>query len=261
VFGLSGVAFAALGCLAAFGPLFWRYREASSTGSSDEESLKLYLPEDAVAREVENFINSHPLVAELRRNADFTESRPHLKIPEFWKKHNLTGSTLLGPGKIVVPPFAWNEKGGKSMVSIAYLGSDLCGHPGMVHGGLLATMLDEGFARCCFAVLPDQVGVTAKLDINYRKPTKADSYVVLRAKTTKVEGRKAWVEGRIETLAAPGETPTVLVEASALFISPKFAKVSELPMARSRLHADKVRQVATQVSRLIVDRRREAQGS
>jgi len=224
--GASGVAFAVLGCLAALGPLVWRYRQATVTGPTDEESLHLYVPEDEKSKEVEDFIQSHPLVLELRANPDLVESRPHMKIPEFWKKHNLTGSTLLGPGRIVVPPLSWNEKGGKSMVSVVYLGSDLCGHPGVVHGGLLATMLDEGFARCCFAALPHQVGVTAHLEINYRKPAKADTYVVLRAKTTKVEGRKAWVEGRIETLTRPGETPTVLAEASALFISPKFAKAS-----------------------------------
>jgi 3'-phosphoadenosine 5'-phosphosulfate synthase len=201
------------------------YNIAAARGVTDAESLKLYEPEDEMAREVESFINRHPVVVELRSNGNFTESRPHMKIPGLFKRHNLTGSTLLGPGRIVVPPFAWNEKGGRSMVSISYLGGDLCGHPGIVHGGLLATMLDEGLARCCFAALPHNVGVTAKLDINYRHPAKANSYVVLRARTTKVEGRKAWVEGRIETLVPPGETPTVLAEASALFVSPRHAAV------------------------------------
>jgi adenylylsulfate kinase len=145
------------------------------------------------------------------------------------RSHSLTGGTLIGPGKVVVPPFAWSEKGGKSLVSISYLGVDLCGHPGIVHGGMLATMLDEGLARCCFAALPNKVGMTANLNINYRAPAPAGSFVVLRAKTTKVEGRKAWVEGHIETLAAEGEKPVVLVEATALFIEPRQAAVSPYP--------------------------------
>lgn len=131
----------------------------------------------------------------------------------------------MGPGKVVVPPFHWSEQGGKSMVSISYLGTDLCGHPGIVHGGMLATILDEGLARCCFAALPNKIGMTANLNINYRAPAPAGAFVVLRAKTTKVEGRKAWVEGHLETLVGEGEKPVILVEASALFIEPRQAAV------------------------------------
>lgn len=61
--------------------------------------------------------------------------------------------------------------------------------------------------------------------MNYRKPTPAGNYYVLRAKTVKVEGRKAWVEGHIETLPKDGEEPVVMVEANALMIEPKQAKV------------------------------------
>ncbi|RQM06107.1 hypothetical protein DH86_00003348 [Scytalidium sp. 3C] len=183
----------------------------------------MFIPEDGESKKVENFLQNHPLTLKMRSNQEFSESRPHLKIPPSYSKHSLVAGSLLGPGKIVVPPIAWNERGGRSLVSISYLGSDLCGHPGIVHGGLLATMLDEGLARCCFEALPNKVGMTVNLNINYRNPTPANSFVVLRAKTTKVEGRKAWVEGRIETVVGDGETPVVLAEASALFIEPRQA--------------------------------------
>ncbi|KAG6031138.1 hypothetical protein E4U41_007702, partial [Claviceps citrina] len=54
-------------------------------------------------------------------------------------------------------------------------------------------------------------------------PTPAGTFLVLRAETTRVEGRKAWVRGRIESLPGAGETPVVYAEATALFVSPKFA--------------------------------------
>jgi len=193
---------------------------------SDDETLSMFTPEDEGTREIEEFIQNHPLSVEMRSKPEYSESRPHLKIPESQRNHNLTGGTLMGPGRVVVPPFVWSERGGKSLVSISYLGEDLCGHPGIVHGGLLATLLDEGLARCCFAALPNKVGMTANLNINYRSPAPAGAYVVLRAKTTKVDGRKAWVEGHIETLVREGEKPVVLVEASALFIEPRQAAVS-----------------------------------
>ncbi|KXJ89191.1 Adenylylsulfate kinase-domain-containing protein [Microdochium bolleyi] len=192
---------------------------------TDAETLTMYTPSSDEEREVEAFIDSHPVVTELRTRPGFTASRPHLKMPESLRSHTLTAGLLLGPGRVVVPPLTFVEEGGKSLVSISYLGADLCGHPGIVHGGLLATMLDEGLARCCFPALPHKVGMTANLNINYRAPAPAGSYVALRATTTKVEGRKAWVEGRIETLVAEGETPVVLAEATALFISPKQAVV------------------------------------
>jgi len=190
---------------------------------SDEETLMMYTPEDEISKEVEEFIQNHPVAVEMRSKPEYSESRPHLKIPESQRSHSLTGGTLMGPGRVVVPPFTWSEKGGRSLVSISYLGPDLCGHPGIVHGGFLATMLDEGLARCCFAALPNKIGMTANLNINYRSPASAGAFVVLRAKTTKVEGRKAWVEGHIETLVAKGEKPVILVEASALFIEPRQA--------------------------------------
>ncbi|KAI1111005.1 HotDog domain-containing protein [Nemania sp. NC0429] len=190
---------------------------------TDEGSLELYKPLTEEERVVDSFINNHPVTRELRTREGFSESRPHMKIPEGYRSHHLTAGLLSGPGRIVVPPVVFEEEGGKSLVAISYLGRELCGHPGIIHGGLLATMLDEGLARCCFAALPHKVGVTANLNVNYRAPAPADSYVVLRATTTRTEGRKAWVQGRIETLVGEGETPVVLAEATALFVSPKQA--------------------------------------
>ncbi|OHF04340.1 thioesterase superfamily protein [Colletotrichum orchidophilum] len=223
-FGAFGLLFACLGFAAAASPLVPGLLDATRL-RSDEDSLRAYVPRTDEAGAVNDFINNHPIAAEMRRNLDMTESRPHMRLPDALRRHNLTGGTLLGPGRITVPPVCWTERGGKSLVSITHLGTDVCGHPGIVHGGLLATMLDEGLARCCFGALPHNVGVTAKLEINYRKPVHAGTYVVLRARTTRVEGRKAWVEGQLETLAADGEQPVVLAQASALFVSPRFASV------------------------------------
>lgn len=177
-------------------------------------------------QEVENTIENHPVVQELRRDPNLRESRPHLKMHEADRPHNLTAGTLAGPGKITVAPYVWGDKEGKSLFVVAHLGHDVCGHDGIVHGGLLSTLLDEGLARCCFPALPNKIGVTANLNINYRKPTRANQFLILKAKTTKVEGRKAWVEGYIESLpTTKGDPPVRLVEATALFIEPKYANL------------------------------------
>lgn len=195
---------------------------------SDEESLRVYSPADTdeEARLAEETINSHPLVAELRQRTDLTESRPHMKMPGQYRARSLTGGALLGAGKVPIPPYAWNDADGREMVAVLKVGDDLCGHPGIVHGGFLATILDEGLGRCCFKALPHNIAVTATLKVDYKKPTPAGTFLVLRAKTTKVDGRKAWVQGRLEMLPKPGEEPIVFAEAEGLFISPKYAAVS-----------------------------------
>ncbi|KAI3284815.1 hypothetical protein DTO002I6_8934 [Penicillium roqueforti] len=190
---------------------------------NDEEVLTAFLDTDSEITEIENTIRTHPVAEALRADPDFSESRPHLTIPGPLRERNLTAGTLAGPGKIVVPPYVFSEREGKTMISLMYLGGDVCGHQGIIHGGLLATLLDEGLARCCFPALPNKVGVTANLNIDYRAPAMANQYVALRAETVKVEGRKAWVEGRIETLPIDGSEPVVLVEAKALFIEPRQA--------------------------------------
>ncbi|EED24138.1 thioesterase family protein [Talaromyces stipitatus ATCC 10500] len=190
---------------------------------SDEETLTLFQPSDELSQQIETHIQTHPLALKYRNAEGYTESRPHMKFPtEVRGRHLITGA-LLGPNRIVVPPLVFQQESGKELIAITYLGQEVCGHPGIVHGGLLATMLDEGLARCCFPVLPNHIGVTANLSIDYKKPVTADTYVVLRAATVKHEGRKAWVEGRLETLPDGDEEPVVLVEAKGLFIEPKYA--------------------------------------
>lgn len=195
---------------------------------SNAETLTAFVPVDTHAEEVDQYLRTHPEAVKLRADPDFEESRPHLRYPEGIRARSLTAGALAGPNKLVVPPFVFAHREGKSLVSLMYLGADICGHPGIIHGGMLATLLDEGLARCCFGALPNKVGVTANLNIDYRAPAMANSYVALRAETVKVEGRKAWVEGRIETLPEEGKEPVVLVEAKALFIEPKQAAVSFL---------------------------------
>ena len=183
----------------------------------------MYRDPDEAAAKINSFITNHPLSVALRADPAWSESRPHLRYLEEHKKHSLTAGTLMGPGRVPVPPLVFTDQ--KHLVSMSYLGTDLCGHVGIVHGGMLATMLDEGLARCSFASLPNQIGVTASLTVNFRKPVPAGSFVVLKAETTKIEGRKVWVKGRIELLGKD-ETPcTVLAEADALFIEPKYASV------------------------------------
>ncbi|CAN8099514.1 unnamed protein product [Discula destructiva] len=195
------------------------------TPKSDEETTALWTPSNDKEQAHEDFLNAHPLVHTMRANPAFSERRPHLRIPAAWRAHNLTAGTLMRPDCVPFPPVGWLDAAGpeKDYVQISYVGAELCGHPGIVHGGYLATVLDEGLAWPAFAALPHGVGMTANLNVNYKAPCMAGQYIVLRGKLTKAEGRKAWVEARIETLPEGDEKPVVLVEATALYVEPKQA--------------------------------------
>lgn len=84
----------------------------------------------------------------------------------------------------------------------------------------MATLLDETLARNAISNLPEKVGVTAKLSLNYRAPTRADQFIVIKTTLVEVTGRKAVVSGRVEALDG-----TLLVEATATFVQPRYAKL------------------------------------
>lgn len=184
--------------------------------------------EDATqsAMQIDAFLQTHPVAISLRNDPDYTELRPHLKITESARAHNFMTGALTGPQRISVPPYVFSKENGGGMVMIMHVGDNLCDHPGIVHNGLIAALFDEGLARCCFAALPNKVGVTANLNIEHHQPLMANSYIVLSAETTKLQGRKAWGYGQIETLPCDGKEMVLIAEARGLFIEPKQIAVS-----------------------------------
>ncbi|KAJ6500928.1 HotDog domain-containing protein [Mycena sanguinolenta] len=173
-------------------------------------------------------LQSLPWLRELRARedaAEWYETRPAAPtsapgITESVRANNLTLGALRGPGKLALFPLARVKKDESEAVMFVHLGRGLCGHDGIVHGGMLATLLDEALGRNAIINLPDKVGVTATLSLKYKAPTRADQFVVIRTHLVELKGRKARVAGRVETLE--GE---VLVEAETLFIQPRYAKL------------------------------------
>lgn len=69
--------------------------------------------------------------------------------------HSLTSSILRGPNMLALPPIVFADHDETEATVIVHLGRSLCGHDGIVHGGLLATMFDETMARnVIYCVLP-----------------------------------------------------------------------------------------------------------
>ena len=98
-------------------------------------------------------------------------------------------------------------------ISRARFGSDHQGAPGLVHGGLLAVLLDEAMG----SVPHDGAGIrlTTDMTVRYRRPTPIDTDLVCRARVADVSNRGFSVEGGITTA---DDTETVLVEGQATFV-------------------------------------------
>ncbi|KAG8796859.1 hypothetical protein FRC16_009445 [Serendipita sp. 398] len=145
-------------------------------------------------------------------------ARPYLNLPESFSRHSLTAGLLQGPGRMAIPPLLFVRTDEKAITGVMHLGRSICGHDGIVHGGAIATLLDDAFFRTAVANFPARIGVTAWLKIDYRAPTRADQFVVFKTKVDKVEGRKVFVSGQMEDVEG-----NLLVQASALFVQPKYA--------------------------------------
>jgi acyl-coenzyme A thioesterase PaaI-like protein len=84
------------------------------------------------------------------------------------------------------------------------------GAPGFAHGGAVATALDDTLGT--LLVVLGHPGVTARLEINYRRPAFLHRRFELEAWVERVEGRK------IEMAAEMREDGEVVADAAALFI-------------------------------------------
>ena len=122
-------------------------------------------------------------------------------------------SPLTGEASPVAPPVRMTREGDHVMGRVTF-GRTFEGPPGHVHGGWVAAAFDEvmGMAQ---AVATDP-GMTARLDVAYRRPTPLGVELVFDGWVDEVRGRK------IRTKATLTAGDKLLAEASGLFISVDF---------------------------------------
>lgn len=87
------------------------------------------------------------------------------------------------------------------------------GYPGVVHGGIVAAMLDEVIARVQLSGDPPRFMYTARLEIKYRKNVPVGQPLRLVGQAGKSRGKTATRTGKIY-----GPDSELLAEAEALLI-------------------------------------------
>ncbi len=124
-------------------------------------------------------------------------------------------SPVTGLGNPMSPPLEF-EREGESVVVHTTLDRRFEGPPGFVHGGVTGLLLDEVLGHA--ATQAGRWGMTAFLNITYRRALPLDTGLVLTSTIDRIDGRKTHVVGAI-ALASNPSVPCV--EAEALFIEPR----------------------------------------
>ncbi|CAK7272397.1 hypothetical protein SEPCBS57363_005110 [Sporothrix epigloea] len=119
------------------------------------------------------------------------------------------------------------------IISVLRIGRALAGWPGTAHGGALATILDEALGRCAILVFPARTGVTARLELSYRKPVPTGQFYVVKCKPQlpqppdagqpQEELRKLWCHASLESMEGEAH-----VAAKGLFVVPRKYKLARV---------------------------------
>jgi acyl-coenzyme A thioesterase PaaI-like protein len=123
-------------------------------------------------------------------------------------------------------------------------GDGLNGHPDIMHGGIVASILDEAMGILQSAnserdhlrhvaqgmaqgELPPEGGgsFTAYLNLEYKAPVRTPGSLIVVAKYRKREGRKEWIDAVLKQHQGPGEDydgeEVVCARAEGLFVQPR----------------------------------------
>ena len=123
-------------------------------------------------------------------------------------------SPVYGPGNPVAPPMAATQTPDGRAEGRVTLGKSHEGPPGLVHGGIVATLLDHVLARAVRA--GGRGGLTATLTVTYRRPVQLGVALLATAEMGATDGRRTTARAR---LVAEDDPATTLAEAEGLFVA------------------------------------------
>ena len=123
-------------------------------------------------------------------------------------------SPVYGPGNPIAPPMVATQTPDGRASGRVTLGKPHEGPPGLVHGGVVATLLDHVLARAVRAA--GRGGLTATLTVTYRRPVRLGVPLLATAEVGTTDGRRTTAVARLVAEDDPG---TTLAEAEGLFVA------------------------------------------
>lgn len=110
-------------------------------------------------------------------------------------------------------------------------------YPGITHGGIVATVLDELIGRAVLAKDPDRLMVTATFDLKYPQPVPLETEILFRGWVVKDRGRIAQVAG---VALLPDGTVAIEAKATCVKIPPEQLGTEDLKEAGWRVYDNEV---------------------
>lgn len=98
-----------------------------------------------------------------------------------------------------------------TVVSYPTVSRSFDGHPGYLHGGIIATLLDEAMSKAVRAQA--SASMTRRMEVDYLLPVPSESPLRVEGRVVRNEGRKHWAEARVLN-----EKGIVLAQATGFFI-------------------------------------------
>ncbi len=138
-------------------------------------------------------------------------------------------SPVYGPGSPVAPPLVASDTPDGRATGRVTVGKPHEGPPGLVHGGVVATLLDHVLARALRAA--GRGGLTATLTVTYRRPVHLGVPLLLTAEMGETVGRRTTAFARLVAEDAP---EVVLAEAEGLFVALRAEQAADVFAATGR---------------------------
>ena len=120
----------------------------------------------------------------------------------------------------------------------------LCGFDGLVHGGIIATLLDEVAAWTNFAYLL-RIGVTLEASVRYLKPVPTETEILLEGKVVRHDEKSSVIASTIRS--AEG---TLLTESQSKWLLPDYSTLARVTGIDEQTLEKTVRQMMESIRQL-----------
>jgi acyl-coenzyme A thioesterase PaaI-like protein len=123
----------------------------------------------------------------LDRNVLDKHDGAQVKTQNEYHTPSLTTHTLAKPGGILIKPVIFHNIETNEGVTIVHMGHRLTGYPFLVHGGIIATLLNETFKRNASLSLETTSNLkddfkVENLTISYKAPTVSNQFLIVKTK-------------------------------------------------------------------------------
>lgn len=128
----------------------------------------------------------------------------------------------------------YNDPENNQIVASVTVPEQFNGYPGIVHGGIVATLLDETAGRTVLLDGEfDNLFVTLKLEVSYRQPTPTNVPLTVIGRLVRLRSRTAQATGEVRL-----PDGTVTAECTALLALPPVELRQEWEAEREFWHVD-----------------------